>query len=270
MSFIKQKILVCYLITKFDNEQILLDFITHYNINNSGVEHDLLVCFKLLNLSQINSFKNILKDIRYIEYIDNSTVNDYDLGSYNRVANTYSSRYIFFLNSLSYPNCDLWLKKIVDHYEKDSIVATTASYESLLSSIKLKKFYKFFSYYMKIQNYKKKFHPFPNPHIRTTGFLIKATDYSLFMKNIIIKNKEDAWCIESGKNSLTTYFKNIGFKIYIVNSDSNKFTEDKWKLSETFNYLNQKKNIISDRHTRQYLLLNSEDKKITQSKSWGL
>ena len=44
INFMKQKVLVCYLITKFDNEQTLKDFIYNYKINNSGLNHDLLIC----------------------------------------------------------------------------------------------------------------------------------------------------------------------------------------------------------------------------------
>ena len=66
--------------------------------------------------------------------------NDYDLGSYKRVASYYQSRHIFFLNSYSYPVCENWLNMIIMNYEKNSLLATTASCESLLSSIKLKNF----------------------------------------------------------------------------------------------------------------------------------
>ena len=269
VNSMNQKVLVCYLITKFNNEQTLIDFAYNYKINNSGLNHDLLICFKLLDVNQINLFKNILEEINYIEFFDNSILNDYDLGSYKRVAKAYSSRHIFFLNSYSYPVCDLWLKKIVDKYEDNSVIATSASYGSLLSSLKLKKFYKVVSYYLKFFNYKKKFNPFPNPHIRTTGFLIKAMDYLSFMNDKTIKCKEDAWSIESGKHSLTNYFKKHDFKIYVVNSNGDKFSENMWKLSETFNYLDQQKSIISDKHTRKYLKLNNHEKKKIAFNSWG-
>ena len=70
--------------------------------------------------------------------------------------------------------------------------------------------------------------------------------------------------------SLTNYFKKKNFDIYVINSDGEKFTEKKWKSSETFNFLDINKSVISDKHTRKYLLLNSNEKKIAQIKSWGL
>jgi len=40
-------------------------------------------------------------------------------------------------------------------------------------------------------------------------------------------------------------------------------------LSETYNYLEQQKSIISDKHTRKYLSLNSQEKNESQIKTWG-
>ena len=85
-----------------------------------------------------------------------------------------------------------------------------------------------------------------------------------------INNKEDTWKIESGFNGLTNYLKKNDFNIYVVNSDGEKYTEKNWKFSRTYNFLNQNKSIISDKHTRKYLLLNSVDQKTAQTKIWGL
>jgi hypothetical protein len=269
-SEISSKILVCYLFTKFDDESSLIKFIDNYKKMLSGLDHDLLICFKLLDKNRIDNLKIYLKNIKYIEYIDNSEVNDYDLGSYKRVAKDFSNRIIFFLNSHSYPVSNYWLKKIFDHYQLNSIIATTASYESILSSTRLNKFYKVISFLFKIKRYKKKFYSFPNPHIRTTGFLIKSNDFLMFMKNNIVITKEDAWSLESGKNSLTNFFKNKNYNIFVVNSDGEKFSETEWPFSETYNYLDQSKSIISDKHTRKYVLLDKVEKKICQFKTWGI
>ena len=90
------------------------------------------------------------------------------------------------------------------------------------------------------------------------------------MKDKNIKNKEDAWKIESGKLGLTNYFKSKGFNIYVVNSDGRKFLENDWKLSETFNYKNQDKYIISDNQIRKYLNQINTEKQISQYKTWGI
>ena len=70
--------LVCYLFTKFDNKKSILEFIKYYKKYSSGVKHTLLICFKLLDQQKINSLKKSLKNVNYIEFIDNSSLNDYD------------------------------------------------------------------------------------------------------------------------------------------------------------------------------------------------
>lgn len=90
------------------------------------------------------------------------------------------------------------------------------------------------------------------------------------MKNKRISKKEDTWEIESGFNSLTNFFKKNNYQIFIINSDGEKFYENNWKLSETFNYQNQSKVIISDKHSRKYNKLPINEKKKFEQKSWGV
>ena len=169
-----KNILVCFLFTGFDNTRELINFVKHYKKYSSGASHKLLICFKLIDTKKIIYLRKHLKVINYIEFIDPCDVNDYDFGSYKRVSKLYRNYNILFLNSHSYPITNSWLSKLLKHFNDKTLVATSASYESLYTSLKLKKFYKFFSYLVKKIYYKKNFHSFPNPHIRTANFLIKG------------------------------------------------------------------------------------------------
>ena len=261
--------IVCYLFTCFDEISSLKEFIKNYKKYSSGVNHKLIICFKLLDRSKINDFENIMINIDFTPYIDPVKINDFDLGSYKRVAENYPLNQILFLNSHSYPICDNWLSKLIKYSNYNTLIGTTASNESILDSIKLKKKHKILSHILKKIYYKMRFNAFPNPHIRTTGFLINGKKFLDYINNKKIYSKEDAWEIESGKNSLTNYFKNDNCNIYIINSDGDKFIEKDWKLSETYNYLNQSKTIISDKHIRKYNVLNDNDKLLSQKKVWG-
>ena len=90
------KILVSYLFTKFDDNNSILNFFKNYSKYKSGVKHKLLVCFKLLDKQKIISLRLLLKNTNYIEFIDPSNVNDYDFGSYKRIAQKYPKYKIFF------------------------------------------------------------------------------------------------------------------------------------------------------------------------------
>ena len=62
--------------------------------------------------------KDYLKNIDYIEFIDPIETNDYDFGSYKRVAQLHQDKRILFLNSHSYPICDNWYRIIGIGYRK--------------------------------------------------------------------------------------------------------------------------------------------------------
>jgi len=264
-----KKIIICYHFTKFDNHKQLINFIKYYRKYPSGISHKLLICFKLIDIKKIAKLRYLLKNIDYIEFVDPNLLNDFDFGSYKRVSKLYPSYRILFLNSHSYPNCPMWLKKIDSHFKDKTIIGTSSSNESILTSLKIKKFYKIFSYVKKLLKYKKKFNPFPNPHIRTSSFYIKGFDLLSFLDQKFFLSKEDAWYAESGINGLTNFFKNKKYNILIINSDGEKFTEKKWKLSETFNYMTQTKSLISDKHTRKYLKLSVKQRLIFEHKTWG-
>ncbi len=263
------KIFVCYLFTCFDHHENIKKFIEHYKKYNSGIEHSLLICLKMLKKKDVLLIKNYLKNINYIEFIDPIETNDYDFGSYKRVCMLYPNKQILFLNSHSYPICDNWLSKLAENSDENSLIGTSASNESLLNSVILKKKYKIFSYILKKIYYKKIFNPFPNPHIRTSSFLVNSNIFLNYINKKKILSKFDTWVIESGKNSLSNHFKKMNYKIYVVNSDGERFFEKNWQFSETYNFLQTSKSIISDKHTRKYELLNEDDKIISRIKVWG-
>lgn len=264
------KPLVCYLFTGFDKSKSFFNFINNYKKYNSGCNHDLFICYKLLNNKRINILENKIKKIKHKVFIDPSTDNDWDFGSYSRFAKKFRNRVIFFMNSHSYPITDNWLNKFIKHYNKKTIIAASGSYESITNEVKLKKPFNFFSFFKKKFKAKKSFTLFPNPHLNTSSFLIYSDYFNLYIKNKKFKLKYDTWKIESGFNSLTNYFKRKNFDLLVVNSDGDKFKEGRWMLSETYYFRNQSKTIISDKHSRKYLKL-SKTKRIEAQKSvWGV
>tara|TARA_B100001027_G_scaffold140424_1_gene97652 strand:- start:214 stop:1011 length:798 start_codon:yes stop_codon:yes gene_type:complete len=264
----KKKILVSYLFTKFDREEYINAFKKNYLRFSSGYDHDLLICFKMIDEKKIEYIKKNLDDLNYISFVDYVLKNDYDFGSYKRIAEKYPDRDIFFLNSHSFPVCNDWLNKLMKFKDDITLIGTSASNESLIDSLVLKKKYKILPYLIKKLIYNKYFKRFPNPHIRTSSFLINSQIFLDYMADKKINTKLDVWKLESGIGSLTNYFKDKNYNIYVINSDGNKFEEKDWKLSETYNYYEKPKLIISDKHTRKYDELDKNDKLISRRKVW--
>ena len=262
--------IVCYLYTRFDSIQKINDFTKNYLKYRPGKKHKLIICFKLLGDKEMKIAKKSLAKIKFEEFIDPCKKNDWDFGSYKRVAKKYYDKDILFLNSHSYPICHNWVKKLFYYKKKNTVIATNASYESILDSIKLKgKIYKILRYFYRKYKFSKDFTNFPNPHMGTNSFLVNSKYFYNYIKNKSLNNKYDTLKIESGKKSLTNYFKKKNINIYVVNSDGKKFTELNWKLSETYMYKNQRKNIISDKYTRSYNLANKHKKNIAMKNTWG-
>ena len=264
------KPIVCYLYTVFDEKKKLVDFVKFYKRFKSGLKHELVICFKLLTNNEINKLKNLLKDIKYTTFVDPGAKNDWDFGSYKRVAKTFYDQDILFLNSHSYPVCNNWLKKLFLYKTNKTVITPTASYESIVDSIKLKnKFHKIIRFIVRKYRFTKNFDKFPNPHIHTSSFLINSKIFYNYIKDKKLRNKEDTLRIESGKKSLTKYLKKKKIKIFVVNCDGKKFAEDKWMYSETYHFVKNDKTIISDKHTRKYVKLNKVERKKKRFIVWG-
>ena len=143
----------------------------------SGYDHDLVICFKQFkSKDEINEWKKIIADkkIKFIEFNDSFEVNDFDIGSYFRISEYFSNRYILFLNTHCKPNSNNWLKIFLNHYENESVVGAFASMSSLSSQF-LNLFFNQHSKFQQIRwGLKHLIHVklFPNPHIRTTAFLL--------------------------------------------------------------------------------------------------
>ena len=79
-----KKIKVLYLSSKYTKTINLKNFIKNYKKFKSGLKHELIICFKNLDLKELRKEK-YFKKIRYTEYIDPSK-NDHEWGSIGRVS----------------------------------------------------------------------------------------------------------------------------------------------------------------------------------------
>ena len=265
----KIKPLVCYLFTAFDNENSFINFIKNYKKYNAGHKHDLLICYKLMKTNQIEKFEKKISNLKHLIFKDPGKKNDWDFGSYKRVGRKFKKRTIFFLNSHSYPIKKNWLAKFMKHFKNRTIIASSGSYESITKQVRFKKPFNFFSFFKKKIKGKASFLDFPNPHLNTSSFLIRAKDLNYYLKGKKFTNKYDTWKIESGFNSLTNFFKKKKYKLLVVNSDGNKFLQNEWMNSETFHYKKQSKVLISDKHSRKYTKLSRFNKLKSQKAVWG-
>ena len=265
-----KKLILLYLSTRYTKQSNLKNFITNYRKFKPGIKHELIICFKNLNFDELKKRKNILKKIKYREFVDPSNKNDHEWGSIGRVSEEFNPSVIFYMNDYSYPVKKNWLKIIASKYKKKRIIGcsgsmsswATNSYYRNFNDNYLTYFYKFFYFNLFIPK-------FPNPHLRANGLLFHSSDYINFIKDKKIDTKKNSLILESGQKSFTNFFKDKKYEILVVNSDGKLFKEKQWKNSNTFAFRKQEKLLISDKDTREYLNLDTRQKKKKQIMHWG-
>jgi len=266
----KKKIIIVYLCSPYVPKNNFIKFIKNYKRYKSGINSELLICYKNLTSSQISFFQKKVRNLKYKEFFDETTKNDFDIGTFRRVAIKYNNHLLFFMDLHAYPVKKNWLKYFYDNYKKKTIIASTGSYQSISSNARYRtKGDNYILFFYKIIKFFILFPLFPNPHFRTTNFLISAKDFLSYDFPKDISSKEDTWCIESGRNSMYYFFKKKKFKIYVVNSDNKLFSEKDWPKSETYAFKEQSKKIMSDNHERKYSKLNLKERIKKSLTVWG-
>jgi hypothetical protein len=263
------KFLVVYVFSVYDEISRLENFVKSYDNNYSGYPHELLICYKLINKKKLSLCRNILSNIKHKEFIDPININDFEFKTMERAIQSYNNYLILFLISHCCFEKKNWLKIINDSYEENSFVGFSGSNESMFTSLKFKKLWKFISFLKNYFYFKKNFAKFPNPHVRLPSFVLKQKDFLEFVKNKNYLTKKDAWRSEAGISGMTNFFLNKKFKVYIINSEAEKFTL--FNMFQSFTFCNQdiSKIIISDRHTRNYFLLSNDKKNDMKKRVWG-
>lgn len=260
--------LVIYVFSKFDNIERFSNFINSYKKFPSGYPHKLVLCFKILDKEKLILCRSIAKDIKYDEFLDPIKENDFEFKTMERAIKNYSNQNVLFLISHCQIEKSNWLKIIKDSFLDNSYMGFSGSNESIFSSLEFKKFWKIYSYLKQYFNLKKKFNKFPNPHIRGPSFVLKKKDFLDFIKDKHYLDKMDAVMTECGKNSMTNYFVQKGYNVYIINSSGIKFDIKDMEKSMTYCNTEVSDVLISDRHHRKFQFASSEIQNKIRKKVW--
>jgi hypothetical protein len=109
---------------------------------------------------------------------------------------------------------------------------------------------------------------FPNPHIRSNGFMLRRADF-LAARHSPIRDKLDACEVESGADSLTSQLRRRGLRAILVDRSGAGYDVDSWWRSKTFRLGDQRGLLMSDNRTRDYDQMTPEAKITHAVMSWG-
>ena len=113
-----------------------------------------------------------------------------------------------------------------------------------------------------------RFPRFPNPHIRTNGFLVRRS-HLLSTPYGVIADKLDACEFESGEDGLTQQLRRQGLRAVLVDRDGTGFDVADWWRSRTFRLNDQRGLLMSDNRTRAFDSLSEAERARVAWTTWG-
>lgn len=234
-------------------------FAASYLAHPAGTEHRLLLVFKeYRDPAALDAARAAVAGLGYDElHMPDSCL---DLAAYVSVAEQRPEPWLFFCNSNSELLAGGWLATMLGHARRPGIglVGATASYES---------FYSAAAPWEKPLR-RLRFDPFPNPHVRTNGFLL-SRELMLSLDWPKVRRKHSAWALESGRRSVTRQIAGRGLEPVVVGRDGAAYERDRWPESATFRSGDQSNLLVADNRTRRYDEAPPDERRMLAELAWG-
>lgn len=251
MSFdLHENVAVFYLARGADeNSSIKFSRFVHSYVGyDSGVSHSLNIIFK--GFSSIGHLRAAERHFSAVEhtaiYLDDI---GFDLGAYRTAALQAEERYLCFLSTSSWINAEGWLLKLSTYLCRPEVglVGAAGNYESAVGGLG----------------------DFPNPHLRTTGFMIRREDFLNAFKHRDILDKSAAYSLEHGDDSLTVQSLRNGLQTLVIGRNGRGYEPYFWPISDTFRQGNQENLLIRDGQSESYEQADRHEKSRLFALSWG-
>jgi hypothetical protein len=112
------------------------------------------------------------------------------------------------------------------------------------------------------------FLPFPNPHIRSNGFMVQR-ERLLSFSSAQVQKKLDACAFESGADSLTVQIRKAGLSAIIVDNNGRGYDVENWSTGQLFRVGNQGGLLLTDNQSRAFENM-SAGARVTHARiTWG-
>jgi hypothetical protein len=262
---------VVYLARQADGLDATRSFVRSYHACEARFPHELLVVLKGFDRGRaraeaVDAFGAAAS--RFVDVDDRG----FDLGPYFTVARSLDHQAYLFLNTFSRILEAGWLAKFAAALAapRVGLAGATASYESHWTAFQAEdRWWKVWPRASRRRAlYRRRFDPFPNPHIRTNAFMI-ARDTLLRLDLPPVVEKEDAWAIESGRDGLTRQVQRLGLDAVVVDRTGKWWTQDEWPASRTFRSGNEDNLLIADNQTDVFLKADPQRRAILSRLAWG-
>ena len=266
-------ICVVHLVRACNGIEPLKIFLTSYKDHPAGLKHEIFYILKGFRENEITfEMESLLNQYNHRRM---SIPDDgYDIDSYIAAAHVLKNKYLCFFNSFSEILDDNWLEKLYMHLSSEGcgMVSATGSWESLytdsLSSGRKLPLYYWVRRILTL-GIKRNFLPFPNPHLRTNGFCIGRDLFLDVTQGYTIKNKNDTFFVESGRDGISRRIALRGLDLIVVGRDGRGFFPDEWPLSKTFRQGEQENLLVADNQTRMFIDADTSTRISLSKNAWG-
>ncbi|MCL2144993.1 MAG: hypothetical protein FWH43_05850 [Endomicrobia bacterium] len=279
-------------------------FFESYNKHNAGIKHNLIIASKAWD-GKDDEYKQLqalaaLNNAKIIDLPDDGL----DFTAYYRAAENSNADYVFCLATACIILKEHWLLAFINTARDNpdfKLLGSSGSWETSLTVYAYIK-YVVSQYLKKFSNkhkpeqqlkekrtrsFKEKLYghfinfryiilrninpiPFPNYHIRSSGFFVDKLLYIDYIKQTgFPKDKFDTYDMESGNKSMTKFVFNRGFNAGVVGADKKLYTKEFWDKSRTFRTPDASNMLINDKQSIIYQNSDNKTKRFLEKAAWG-
>jgi len=174
-----------------------------------------------------------------------------------------------FLNSYSVVLADNWLGHLARAAELPEVglVGATGSWETQAKLVHGSAMH--WAYQLaKLRAKWRDFPHFPNPHIRTTAFMLERQT-ALELELDRVHDKYAAYLLESGRRSITRQIQERGLRAVVVGRDGRACDVEEWPGSHTYRAGEQKNLLVADNRTDDWQRATPEMRRRLSRHAWG-
>ena len=248
-------------------------FLRSYHAHRAGVEHELVV---VLNGAQYEpADRGCTREVLLAELTDTEhrlielPRPVLDLVAYGEVTRALDHARLCFLNSYSVVLADDWLGHLARAAELPEVglVGATGSWETQAKLVHGSAMH--WAYQLaKLRAKWRDFPHFPNPHIRTTAFMLERQTV-LELELDRAHDKYAAYLLESGRRSITRQIQERGLRAVVVGRDGRTCDVEEWPGSHTYRAGEQKNLLVADNRTDDWQRATPELRRRLSRHAWG-
>ncbi len=245
----------------------LREFLRSYERHAAGAEHELVVVFNGVSAAQRPLLQAELHGTEHhlIELAEPAM----DLVAYGAVVGAIEHSHVCFLNSYSVILADGWLGHLAAAVESPGVglAGATGSWESRAELVGGGLEHVVYQL-VKLREKRAQYQRFPNPHIRTTAFMLKrAIALELGLERP--RDKAEAYLLESGRDGITCKVWARGLRAVVVGRDGRAYEPADWPQSTTYRSRAQRNLLVADNRTREWEHASTKERRSLSRRAWG-